>query len=50
MGAWWLVFFMNGVLLPGVGGRRRFGEVVPDHWGSPGLVLVAIFKPKSKLT
>ena len=27
-------------LAVGVGGMRRIGELGPDHWGSPGLVLV----------
>ena len=42
----WLVHggwgFINDVLyyLGLVGGGRKIGEVGPEHWGSPGLVLV----------
>ena len=36
--------FVNYVLLPGLvlGGGWRIGEVGPDHWGSPGLVVVMV--------
>ena len=51
MGAWWwwcgggvvndVLYYLDWGWLGG-GGGRRIGGVGPDHWGSPGLMIVVV--------